>query len=75
MTVSEELQVYSRIEFILVVNAFFYLALGVAVICFGFYTARTGATVDLVVSVDLLVIAVKGFLIGSALAMLNEVFG
>ena len=75
MTVSDELARSFRIERVLLLNALAYLGLGCAVFASGLYETRQGGTVDFALSVDLLGIAAKGFLIGVGLLIVNDLWG
>ena len=75
MTVTEELALRFRIETMLLLNALAYLGLGCAVFVSGLYWTHQGDLVDLALSVDLLAIAAKGFLIGVGLLIVNDLWG
>lgn len=75
MTVSEKLALHFRIETALLLNALAYLGLGCAVFVSGLYQTQQGGVVDLALSVALLAIAAKGFLIGVGLLVVHDLWG
>jgi hypothetical protein len=74
MNACDELALRSRIETLLLVNVMAYLALGCAVFVSSLYETHQGGAVDLALSVDLLAIAAKGFLVGVGLLLVNDVW-
>jgi hypothetical protein len=75
MSVADKLALRFRIETILLLNALAYLGLGCTVVLSGMYVTHNGGIVDLALSVDLLAIAAKGFLVGTALLIVNDLWG
>lgn len=75
MTVTEELALRFRVETILLLNALAYLGFGGVVVVSGLYRTHQGLIVDLALSVDLLAIAAKGFLIGVGLLVVHDLWG